>query len=400
MALAGQRTAINLAAIGKEDVSRGDVLAAKDAVTVTSMIDVKLRMFSSSDRIVMNNSRVHLYSGSAEVLAKVILLDRDALSAGEECFAQLRLEEPMALRRGDKFIIRFYSPIITVGGGSILDTLPLKHKRNREEVLAGMEILADGTTEDIIAAKSGEHRFVRQEELAHELGLLPDEMERFVAGMTGEGGDSPLVRLPDRKLLSRTKYDRMKSGLENIINVYHEANPLADGIPRQELLSRLRDSWHTDDDKLIQGTVRYLMENGVIEDHGKSIALSGFKIEYTPAQLELKKRIAGMYAEAGLEMIRTEDVMALDRNKGVIAAILADLTEEGCIIKVNPSYYISVPAWDEVIRTVQTFDGEFTLAEFRDKIGTSRKYAAEYLPALDKAGMTVFNGTTRVVVRK
>ena len=107
-----------------------------------------------------------------------------------------------------------------------------------------------------------------------------------------------------------------------------------------------------------------------------------------------------MYAEAGLEMIRTEDVMALDRNKGVIAAILADLTEEGCIIKVNPSYYISVPAWDEVIRTVQTFDGEFTLAEFRDKIGTSRKYAAEYLPALDKAGMTVFNGTTRVVVRK
>ena len=400
MALAGQRTAINLAAIGKEDVSRGDVLAAKDAVTVTSMIDVKLRMFSSSDRIVMNNSRVHLYSGSAEVLAKVILLDRDALSAGEECFAQLRLEEPMALRRGDKFIIRFYSPIITVGGGSILDTLPLKHKRNREEVLAGMEILADGTTEDIIAAKSGEHRFVRQEELAHELGLLPDEMERFVAGMTGEGGDSPLVRLPDRTLLSRTKYDRMKSGLENIINVYHEANPLADGIPRQELLSRLRDSWHTDDDKLIQGTVRYLMENGVIEDHGKSIALSGFKIEYTPAQLELKKRIAGMYAEAGLEMIRTEDVMALDRNKGVIAAILADLTEEGCIIKVNPSYYISVPAWDEVIRTVQTFDGEFTLAEFRDKIGTSRKYAAEYLPALDKAGMTVFNGTTRVVVRK
>ena len=400
MALAGQRTAINLAAIGKEDVSRGDVLAAKDAVTVTSMIDVKLRMFSSSDRIVMNNSRVHLYSGSAEVLAKVILLDRDALSAGEECFAQLRLEEPMALRRGDKFIIRFYSPIITVGGGSILDTLPLKHKRNREEVLAGMEILADGTTEEIIAAKSGEHRFVRQEELAHELGLLPDEMERFVAGMTGEGGDSPLVRLPDRTLLSRTKYDRMKSGLENIINVYHEANPLADGIPRQELLSRLRDSWHTDDDKLIQGTVRYLMENGVIEDHGKSIALSGFKIEYTPAQLELKKRIAGMYAEAGLEMIRTEDVMALDRNKGVIAAILADLTEEGCIIKVNPSYYISVPAWDEVIRTVQTFDGEFTLAEFRDKIGTSRKYAAEYLPALDKAGMTVFNGTTRVVVRK
>ncbi|MBQ9074869.1 MAG: selenocysteine-specific translation elongation factor [Mogibacterium sp.] len=401
MALAGQRTAINLAAIGKEDVSRGDVLAAKDAVTVTSMIDVKLRMFSSSDRIVLNNSRVHLYSGAAEVLAKVILLDRDALSAGEECYAQLRLEEPMALRRGDKFIVRFYSPLITVGGGTVLDTLPLKHKRNREEVLAGMEILAGGSTEDIIAAKSGEHRFVRQEELAHELGLLPDEMEKITAGMTAdEGGNSPLVRLPDRTLLSRAKYEKMKSGLEDIINVYHDANPLADGIPRQELLSRLRESWHTDDDKLIQGAVKYLMDNGVIEDHGKSIALSGFRIEYTQEQLALKNRIAKMYAEAGLEMIRTEDVMALDRNKGVINAILSDLTAEGCIVKVNPSYYISADAWDEVNRCVKSLEGEFTLAEFRDRIGTSRKYAAEFLPALDKAGITVFNGTTRTVVRK
>jgi selenocysteine-specific elongation factor len=349
---------------------------------------------------VLNNSRVHFYSGSAEVLAKVILLDRDALSAGEECYAQLRFEEPMALRRGDKFIIRFYSPIITVGGGSILDTLPLKHKRNREEVLAGMDILANGSTEDIIAAKSGEHRFVRQDELAHELGLLPGEMERLVTEMTGDGEQGRLVKLPDSTLLNRTKYDRMKSGLENIINAYHDANPLADGIPRQELLSRLRETWHTEDDKLIQGSIRYLMDNGVIEDHGKSIALSGFKIEYTPEQLRLKKRIADMYADAGLEMLRTDDIMALDKNKGVISAILADLTEEGHIIKVNPSYYIAADAWDEVIRTVQSFEGEFTLAEFRDRIGTSRKYASEYLPALDKAGMTVFNGTTRTVVRK
>ena len=142
------------------------------------------------------------------------------------------------------------------------------------------------------------------------------------------------------------------------------------------------------------------MDNGVIEDHGKSIALSGFKIEYTTEQLRLKKRIADMYADAGLEMLRTDDIMALDKNKGVISAILADLTEEGHIIKVNPSYYIAADAWDEVIRTVQSFEGEFTLAEFRDRIGTSRKYASEYLPALDKAGITVFNGTTRTVVRK
>lgn len=398
-AFAGQRTAINLAAIGKDDISRGDVLAARDAVTVTNMIDVSLRMFSSSDRIVLNNSRVHLYSGSAEVLAKVVLLDRDALSAGEECYAQLRLEEPMALRRGDRFIIRFYSPIITVGGGTVLDTLPVKHKRNREEVLEGMKILSGGSTEAIIAAKADGHRFVRQDELGRELGLLPEEMENTVAALCG-GEDAALVRLSDGTLLSEAKFIRMKDGLETIINTYHDSNPLADGIPRQELLSRLRDTWHTDDDRMLQAAVRHFLDNGVIEDHGKSIALSGFRIEYTPEQLQLKSRIADMYAEAGREMVRTDDIMALDRSRGVISAILDDLTGEGLIVKVNPAYYISSEAWNEIISIAQSFEGEFTLAEFRDRTGTSRKYAAEFLPALDKAGITVFNGTSRTVVKR
>lgn len=400
-AYAGQRTAINLAAVGKEDISRGDVLAARDAVTVTGMIDVSLRMFSSSDRIVLNNSRVHLYSGAAEVLAKVVLLDRDALSAGEECYAQLRLEEPMALRRGDRFIIRFYSPIITVGGGKVLDTLPAKHKRNRAEVLEGMAILDHGSISDIIIAKSGGHRFTRQDELCRELGLLPGEMEQIVAELTEDReGGAGLVRFSDGTLLSAARYESLKSSLEEIINAYHDAFPLSDGIPRQELLSRLRDTWHTEDDKLILSAVRYFEGTGVIEDRGKSVALSGFSIEYTPEQLALKGRISRMYEEAGLEMIRTEDIMALDSGKGIVSAILADLTGSGQIVKVNPSYYISAAAWDRVIEAARSFEGEFTLAEFRDRTATSRKYAAEFLPALDRAGITIFNGTSRIVVKR
>ena len=408
-AVAGQRTAINLAAVGKDDISRGDVLAARDAVCVTSMIDTRISIFSSSDRIVMNNSRVHLYSGASEVLAIVVLLDRDAQAAGEECYAQLRLEEPMALRRGDKFIIRFYSPIITVGGGTVLDTLPLKHKRNREDVLAGMDILANGSTQDIIAVKSGEHRYIRQGELAHELGLLPAEMETLVGSMTGEqGGDGTgprLVKLNDDTLLSIDKYNLMKESLEEIINAYHDANPLADGIPRQELLSRLRSTWHTDDDRLIQAFIKYLMDAGLLEDRGKSIAVSGFSIEYTEEQLALKKKISDMYIDAGLEMIRTDEIMAMGtgdkkNQKGILTAILGDLEREGRITKVNPSYYISVPAWNKAVSVAKSFDGEFTLAEYRDRLGTSRKYAAELLPAFDKAGITIFNGTSRTVVKR
>ena len=141
------------------------------------------------------------------------------------------------------------------------------------------------------------------------------------------------------------------------------------------------------------------MDQGVLEDRGRSIALSGFKIEYTKEQIALKSKIADMYRKASIEMLRTDDIMALGQ-KGIVSAILGDLVTEGVIIKVNPSYYISVPAWDEAVAAARSFDGEFTLAEYRDKIGTSRKYAAELLPAMDRAGLTVFNGTTRKIIKK
>lgn len=393
-AVAGQRTAINLTGVSKEEVERGDVLAYSGAVSVTSMIDVRLNVFSSSDRIIQNNSRVHLYSGSDEVLCKVVLLDRDALAAGEECFAQLRLEEPMALRRGDRFIVRFYSPIITIGGGIVLDTLPAKHKRNREDVMAGLEVLAGGNIDEMILMKAGERRYIRQEDLARELGLLDSEMEEAV------GRHPELIRLSDRTLLSTAKSENLRNSLELLINSYHEDNPLADGMPKQELLSRLREQWYIDDDKLLQSVIRYLLDAGVIVDKGKSIALSGFKIEYTREQQALRDKILDMYVKADIEMIRTDEMLSLDKDKRIVNAILSELEESGVIVKVNPSYYISAGGWAKALDAVRSFDGEFSLADYRDRLGTSRKYAAELLPAFDKAGVTIFNGTVRTVVRK
>lgn len=395
-AIAGQRTAINLSGVSKEDIDRGDVIAYQDAVTVTNMIDTELSIFSSTDRVVLNNSRVHLYCGSDEVLCKVILLDRDALAAGETAYAQLRLEEPAAVRRGDRFIIRFYSPIITVGGGRIIDALPAKHKRNRPEVLAGMDVLSGGTVSGIIYAKACERRFVKRNELSHELGLLGHEME----ALTKDGiADGSLIVLSDDTIVSDTKFAHMKDDTEKIISEYHADNPLSDGIPRQELLSRLKNRWFIEDDKLVQAVIRYLLEQGFIEDRGKTIAISGFSIEYTDEQKALKDRIEAMYSEAGIEMIKNEEIFALCADGSTVKAILDDLQSEGAIYKVNPSYYIDKKAWDRAVAAARSFEGEFTLAEYRDRLGTSRKYAAELLPALDKAGNTVFSGETRRAVK-
>ena len=395
-ALAGQRTAINLSGVSKEDIDRGDIVAYPDAVTVTSMIDAELSMFSSADKVVLNNSRVHLYCGSDEVLCKVVLLDRDTLSAGETAYAQLRLEEPAAVRRGDRFIIRFYSPVITVGGGRIIDALPAKHKRNRPAILEGMDVLSHGSAGEIIYAKACERRFVRQKELASELSLPGHEMAEAVENGISAGS---LVVLPDDTIVSDSKYMRLKEDTENIINAYHAVNPLAEGIPRQELLSRMKENWFTDDDKLVQAVLKYLTAQEFIEDRGKNVAISGFSIEYTDEQKALKDRIKAMYAGAGIEMIKNDEIFALYRDGRIVRAILEDLESDGMIYKVNPSYYIDRQAWDRAVQAAMSFDDAFTLAEYRDRLGTSRKYAAELLSAMDKAGITVFDGESRTVVK-
>lgn len=393
-AVAGQRTAINLSGVRKEDIRRGDVIAAKSAVSVTGMLDVKLKIFDSSERMVLNNSRVHLYCGSKEVLTKVILMDRDALSAGEEAYVQFRLEEPIAVRRGDRFIIRFYSPIITIGGGQILDAVPEKHKRNRENVLEGFRMLESGNISDIFVLKTGGHKFYSKELLLQELGMLPETGNREIERCIEEG---KLVELEDGTILAASKFQMMTDRLIQLLQEYHESNPLAEGMPKQELQSRLRDTWHIQEDKIILGAVHRLMNLGTLMDCGKTVSMQGFEAVLTPEQEKLKERIAGIYKDAGIEIPKNDEIYALDSDKRVINAIFDRLYKEGVLVKVDPSYNISQEGWNRVAVAARTAgaEGSFVLADFRDTLNTSRKYASVYLAALDRAGITVFDGERR-----
>ena len=393
-AVAGQRTAINLSGVRKEDIRRGDVIAAKGAVSVTGMLDVKLKIFDSSERMVLNNSRVHLYCGSKEVLTKVILMDRDALSAGEEAYVQFRLEEPIAVRRGDRFIIRFYSPIITIGGGQILDAVPEKHKRNRENVLEGFRMLESGNISDIFVLKTGGHKFYSKELLLQELGMLPEIGDREIERCIEEG---KLVELEDGTILAASKFQMMTDRLIQLLQEYHESNPMAEGMPKQELQSRLRDTWHIQEDKIILGAVHRLMNLGTLMDCGKTVSMQGFEAVLTPEQEKLKERIAGIYKDAGIEIPKNDEIYALDSDKRVINAIFDRLYKEGVLVKVDPSYNISQEGWNRVAAAARTAgaEGSFVLADFRDTLNTSRKYASVYLAALDRAGITVFDGERR-----
>nr|WP_298877573.1 selenocysteine-specific translation elongation factor [uncultured Mogibacterium sp.] len=399
-AVAGQRTAVNLSGIKKEDAPRGSVLAAPGAVTVTNMLDVELSVFKSSDRKILNNSRIHLYTGSKEVLAKVIIMDREFMVSGDTAYVQLRLEEPIAIRRGDKFIVRFYSPVITIGGGVILDANPEKHKRNRDDVMADFGVLASGDVEAIVHLKTGKWKYYKQQELGQELGLTADEINHSIELLSDQG---KVITLADGSIVSEDKLSLLGDTLSKIIDEYHSQNPMVDGIPKRELLSRLKEYRHIEDDKLGQAIISNFLDAGVLEDKEKTISLAGFKVEFSDEQLALMDKISQMYSASGVETIKNEEIYELVGDKNVASALQAELVSQGKIFKLDASYFIDTNAWDEAVAAGRELGAEkpdgFTLAEYRDKLEISRKFASVLLSALDKYGITVFNGDCRKAIK-
>src|SRR5699024_5766517 len=150
VAYAGQRVAINVAGLKKNEIDRGDVIAPRNSMKKTLMLDVKLKLIEGMDRSIENRTRLRLYIGTKEVLCRLVLLDKEILNPGEEAFAQLRLEEEVVAKRGDKFIVRFYSPMFTIGGGEILEYNPAKKKRFDEEAIKELQIKEEGEAIDII----------------------------------------------------------------------------------------------------------------------------------------------------------------------------------------------------------------------------------------------------------
>ena len=399
-AVAGQRTAVNLSGIKKEDAPRGSVLAAPGAVTVTNMLDVELSVFKSSDRKILNNSRIHLYTGSKEVLAKVIIMDREFMVSGDTAYVQLRLEEPIAIRRGDKFIVRFYSPVITIGGGVILDANPEKHKRNRDDVMADFGVLASGDVEAIVHLKTGKWKYYKQQELGQELGLTAEEINHSIELLSDQG---KVITLADGSIVSEDKLSLLGDTLSKIIDEYHSQNPMVDGIPKRELLSRLKEYRHIEDDKLGQAIISNFLDAGVLEDKEKTISLAGFKVEFSDEQFALMDKISQMYSASGVETIKNEEIYELVGDKNVASALQAELVSQGKIFKLDASYFIDTKAWDEAVAAGRELGAEkpdgFTLAEYRDKLEISRKFASVLLSALDKYGITVFNGDCRKAIK-
>ncbi|MBE5784864.1 MAG: selenocysteine-specific translation elongation factor, partial [Clostridiales bacterium] len=395
-AYAGQRVAVNLAGLKKTDIARGDAVAKPGSVRVSMMLDVKLRNLKDSGRVITNGMQVHLYHGAAVMLAKVVLLDREALEPGESGYAQLRLTEPIATKNGDRFVVRFYSPLETIGGGVILDDAPLRHKRNVPAVIEALRIKESGSSGDKVAQTVAEFQLQLPtvEKIAAKLDADAETLREELRELSAAGR---LVEALPSRYIAANVLDALADTARGVLSAYHKANPLHAGMKPAELRQKLfKNMDQTTADALLAALVR---EN-VIKRAGERYALADFAVHYTKRQTAIRSRLLQYYEGAGIEPASVDEVAATfaQNERADLKQVLDSVLTGGELIMLSPQICYGRAAYERVCAAAKAHFAQhdtITLAELRDSLSTSRKYALAVLEYFDKVGITKKEGDFR-----
>lgn len=391
----GQRVAVNLN-LKKDGLTRGDVLATGGSLKPTLMLDVRLEVLAGSPFKIKSGSWVHLYLGARELLAKVVLMDRDELAEGASGFAQLRLMEPVTARVGDYFVLRFYSPVLTVGGGQVLDPIPLKHRRHKSLVLDSFETKEAGTPSERLELllKERPGAFQPLADIIMRAGLDPVWSRNWCHNMAQKGR---IVALSRDVFLHHTELESLQDRLKTLLSDWHKRNPYSSGMSMEEIRTRLMPLAS----QALADAVFDNLENQkfIVREMGQ-MRLSGFKPEVNEAENELIDKLAQIYISFGVSPLVTSAVEAAtnpaeERRR---QAAFSTLVRRGELVRLDGAYYIHKSFYDQAWQLFKTLAAEKEIVvtgEFRDLLGTSRKVAVALLEFFDNSGLTRPSGEGR-----
>lgn len=384
----GTRVAVNLAGVSHHDIARGDMLALPGRIRATDLLDARLRLVPGA-RPIRHSDRLDLFVGAAETPCRVTLLDSDELAPGTSGWVQLRLERPIAVARGDRYILRQPSPSQTLGGGRVIDTAPLRHRRFRAEVLQALDALARGRPADLLLRALSDN-LPHAWAAAQAASALPpplasealDELqmaEQIVPLVGGEAGAAPGF------LITAAGWAALSEKLVTALRGYHRRYPLRMGMPREELRSRLKLDAAGFDALLAAAVAR-----GLAALHEASVRLPEHTPTPTPDQARLLRRQLDAFRAAPY----SPPPLDLD------AELAGWLAEQGTLVRVAPDVAFLAETYAELVDWVRATiraGGSVTVAQFRDHFGSSRKYALALLEHLDERKITRRNGDQRVL---
>jgi len=401
-AQSGMRTAINFQGLELASIQRGQVLSKPDALLPSYMIDLNLHYLDSNMKKIKNRNRVRFHTGTSEILGNLILLDREELQPGEEAIAQIRLDAPVAVVRDDGFVLRSYSPVRTIGGGRVLNPVPLKHKRFKKDIVAGLKGLTTDDPEAIIAyhVRSMGVMGVAFSALMVMTNLSEKILDKFLSAMLSRR-DIIMIDKEQRLYVHQATFETLQNQLGDYLASYHAAYPLKAGMPKEELKSKLAATVST---KVFTMALNHLTAANTIVQVGDTVHLATHKVSLGVDQEGLKKKIARIYLENGLQPPYFKEVVkSLDLDSSGAKDVLMLLIADGVLTKVKQELYFHNDPLNhlkaEMISYLQKNE-EMTTPQFKNMTGASRKYVIPLLEYFDANNITIRVGDVRKLRQK
>jgi selenocysteine-specific elongation factor len=400
-AYAGQRVAVNLANVKTEEIKRGDVVSKIGAMENSLMLDCRLNYLKDAPRHLNNRDRVRVYHGTSELLGRVVILDKEKVEPGETALIQIRLESPIAARRGDKYVIRSYSPMYTIGGGTILDPNPKKHKAFDEKVIEQLLLKEKGDPSDVVeqAININNSIFPKKEDIIKLSGKGIANIEEIIGGLVKEGKVLEIMLSDGAVYIHKNYLEKMKSKSIEVLDEFHKANPLKAGMPKEEFKN-----------KVFGQSIRQKLYDSLIEllnvdtiDYGTNyICKKGFEIRFDRRQEEIKNKILKQFADAQFQPPKPEEILkAYGREEKVAKMVFDSLIEMDKLVKISEDIYLTCENLNKAKEILINFiskNGEITAAQFRDEIKASRKYAVAILEYFDSIKLTKRSEDKRILL--
>jgi len=390
-AIAGQRTALNLAAVATADLARGMTLAPPDTFQSTSRLDVSLTLLPMAKPL-KDRARVHFHAYTMEAVAEVRLYGAKQIAPGAQGYAQLRLSEPTLLLPGDRFILRQFSPVVTIGGGVALDAAPIAKAKDVQEFLQSLKTGAVDTILEARIARRGAHGLTLSQATA-ETGWRRDFILQKLNGAFQRGS---VHRIADT-LLHASAFSTLSTLLHDLVASFHKANPLVAGISKEEL----RDKCGVRAE-VFAAALEVLVRDKKLAISGELVHLPGRGVVMKDEESESKKTIEQAFATAGLKVPSLKEVLAsLKVDKVRAQKIVTLLLREDVLIKISDDLVFHQSALSDLRQKVAALKGstpKIDVARFKDLTGVSRKYAIPLLEYLDRERVTRRVGDERDIL--
>ena len=402
----GRRTAVNLAGIDHYDVTRGMLLAEPDVLHPTQSLDAELEVLPDSALPIRTRQRVRVHMGTAEVLARVVVIGDQQIRPGEKGFAQLRFESPVAAVLGERFIIRSYSPQETIAGGSILTPSEARFRRRDAPQLAGylssLATALDDTGEilKLLVERSGE-RGLAEPDIRSITGWTKSTLNETAAKLK----DNSSLKQCDAVYISQQSFEALSDKALKVIEAMHEADRLANAVPLEKVRAQIFRSTPQEVEKAILFT---LTSQGKLSVDGENVRLTGRDVQLSQKETAALTHLRRTIETAGLEVPKPDDLIqgsaaASGVDKQVAQKFFHQLLASGETIRINPDIVISAKVVDGLIEKLQAFakttpDRLIDVAKFKEIAGVSRKYAIPLLEYFDQRKVTARRGDKRIVI--